>query len=222
MPGIKLAKWYALQLAVMDPRLRGKAPAVLARLLDHHNSGTGLCFPSLKTLANSLCCEDRTVRSAIRLLEKNGYIKTYRGCSPYGTNQYELLMPSVKEEYKRAEKRLQDYRKKKSAKPSKEPSNKPDGTQNDGVLGKGQGATGRKEVPASRARRKCLEDELLGLLGGGEDAWNKMFEIPEAEIEYAVKSMNGTEASIREAAFRLLRQCQISEVFGPENGSGPS
>lgn len=221
MPGIKLAKWYALQLAMMDPRLRGKAPAVLARLLDHHNSRTGLCFPSLKTLATSLCCEDRTVRSAIRLLEEYRYIKTYRGCSPYGTNQYELLMPSGKDEYKRAEKRLQDYRKNNSAKSTKEPSNKPDGTQNDGVRRKGQGPTGRKEVPASRARRKCLEDELLRHLGGGEDAWNKMFEIPEAEIERAVQSMKGTESSIQEVASRLLRQCQISEMFGPENGNGP-
>ena len=79
-------KWRALQLAVTDPRLRGKSAAVFARLLDHHNAKTGLCFPSLATLGTALNCEERTIRNALRALERNGYVQTRRRCNRFGTN----------------------------------------------------------------------------------------------------------------------------------------
>ena len=48
---------------------------VLQRLLwDFHNAATGLCFPSLDTIAEKVGCCRRTVADAIKALEKAGLL----------------------------------------------------------------------------------------------------------------------------------------------------
>ena len=59
-----------------------------------------------------------------------------------------------------------------------------------------------------------LETELITRLGSGEGAWNKMFSIPDALLESAAKSLDGSAASIERAVATVLRECQFEEIYG--------
>ena len=121
MAGFPLNKLYALQLVNIDPNVSDSGHRVFARLMYHHNTKTGLCFPSEATLAHALNRTDRTIRTAIKNLEKHKYIRVRRGKGRNGTNQYDLYIPSGKNEYDQAVKSCLSHRKKSSSKPMKEP-----------------------------------------------------------------------------------------------------
>jgi DNA-binding transcriptional regulator YhcF (GntR family) len=121
MAAFPLIKWYALQLVIIDPNVTTSGKVVFARLMNHHNTKTGRCFPSEATLAHALGCTERSIRTALKSLEKHKYIRVHRGKGRNGTNQYDLYMPSGKNEYFQAEKTRLSDRKKSSAKPMKEP-----------------------------------------------------------------------------------------------------
>ncbi len=121
MAGIPINKWYALELVNIDPNVSDIGYRVFSRLMYHHNTITGRCFPSEATLADALNRTDRTIRTAIKNLKEHKYIRVRRGKGRNGTNQYDLYIPSGKNEYDQAVKLCLSHRKKSSAKPMKEP-----------------------------------------------------------------------------------------------------
>lgn len=201
-------KWRALQLAMMDGNINNSAKVVFARLLEHHNTKTGLCCPSQFTLAHALNTSDRTIRDALRQLEKNKYVKTKRNDGLYGSNGYELTIPTGKFAYQVAEKKRLEERKKPSAKPKKEPKKKP--------LAKEEANEAQKSLPSTRAEielaekvRGQLEEQLVVQLGGGAKAWEKVLEMTELEFETYVEKILHRECSLLQAANEILKKASI-------------
>jgi hypothetical protein len=121
MASFPLDKWRAVQLVNIDPNVSTFGKVVYSRLMSHHNTKTGRCFPSEATLAHALSCTERSIRTALKCLAEHKYIRISRGKGRNGTNQYTLSIPSGKNAYDKAEKLRLSHRKKSSAKPMKKP-----------------------------------------------------------------------------------------------------
>jgi DNA-binding transcriptional regulator YhcF (GntR family) len=79
MSGHKLLeKWNLLQAILAHPDLNANAKVIAAKLLDHLNSKTGLCFPSYRTLAKGTKLSRRVAMNAVKLLETKGILKVNR------------------------------------------------------------------------------------------------------------------------------------------------
>ena len=75
--------------------LKPAAKIVLYWLADHHNGETGLCFPSLKTLAGECEMDVATVKRHLAALEDMGLIerhKRHRENGSQTSTQYMLRM----------------------------------------------------------------------------------------------------------------------------------
>jgi DNA-binding transcriptional MocR family regulator len=76
--------------------LSPSAKLVLIALANRHNQETGRCDPSIDTIAEDMALSERSVRSAIRELEKEGLISTTHRVRRTGrgkknlTNRYNL------------------------------------------------------------------------------------------------------------------------------------
>lgn len=82
-------KWMLGQFVLVKyPDLSKQQFGVMIRLLDHHNSKTGRCFPSIGKLAKYLGCCRKTVSKAIGKLEALNLISVRRNRGPGGTNLY--------------------------------------------------------------------------------------------------------------------------------------
>ena len=208
--GIPMGKWFALQSVIQDPRLPVRAIPVFGRLLDHHNSKNGLCYPSEKTLASALGCCERSVRTSIKALAEYGYIKVLRGQGPKRCNVYHINLPTSRKEYAEAVKSCQKFRKKSSAKPSHEPSKKPAA-----IPKPGSEPNWKKQPELSTAKmRERIEQILFDKLGGQEEAWEKMQEIDERIAEEVGALHVGDDASLEQAAINVLLKTYWSEKYG--------
>lgn len=69
---------YMTALAMKQKGLKPAAKIVLYWLADHHNGETGMCFPSLKTLANECEMDVATVKRHLISLENCGLIERNR------------------------------------------------------------------------------------------------------------------------------------------------
>jgi DNA-binding transcriptional MocR family regulator len=69
-------KWMLLQAAIEDDQLRQSDKVIFARLLDHRNYQTGMCFPSHKTLKDDCGMCEKTVGECIGRLRAQGWIIT--------------------------------------------------------------------------------------------------------------------------------------------------
>jgi hypothetical protein len=77
---------------VCDRELGGREVRVAWILIDHINSKTGLCCPSIQTMANKLSYNERTVRRAIKRLENRGWFaREKRGRGTQYNPNYEKL-----------------------------------------------------------------------------------------------------------------------------------
>jgi hypothetical protein len=121
MAGFPLDKWRGVQLVNIDPNVSTFGKVVYSRLMSHHNTKTGRCYPSEATLAHALNWSERSIRTALKCLAEHKYIRISRGKGRNGTNQYTLAIPSGKNEYDKAEKLRLSHRKKPSAKPMNKP-----------------------------------------------------------------------------------------------------
>jgi hypothetical protein len=121
MAGFPLDKWRGVQLVNIDPNVSTFGKVVYSRLMSHHNTKTGRCYPSEATLAHALNCTERSIRTALKCLAEHKYIRISRGKGRNGTNQYTLAIPSGKNEYDKAEKLRLSQGKKPSAKPMNKP-----------------------------------------------------------------------------------------------------
>ena len=86
---------YMTALAMKQKGLKPAAKIVLYWLADHHNGETGLCFPSLKTLANECEMDVATVKRHLAALEDMGLIerhKRHRENGSQTSTQYMLRM----------------------------------------------------------------------------------------------------------------------------------
>jgi len=66
---------------------------VLARLADRINDQTGVCWPSVATIAREVCCSVRKVQGVLRELEGRGLVGVERNAGPKGCNLYSLTLP---------------------------------------------------------------------------------------------------------------------------------
>ena len=198
-------KWRALQLAMMDGNINNSAKVVFARLLEHHNTKTGLCCPSQFTLAHALNTSDRSIRAALRQLEKHKYVKTSKSDGLYGSNGYELTIPTGKFAYQVAEKKRLEEWKKPSAKPKKEPKKKPLAEEEANGALKALNST-RAEIELAEKVRGQLEEQLVVQLGGGAMAWEKVLEVAEQEFETYVEKILHREYSLPQAANEILKK----------------
>ena len=86
---------YMTALAMQQKGLKPATKVVLYWLADHHNSETGLCFPSLGILAEECDLDRSTVIRHIAILEGKGLLmrvhrKRNNGSST--SNGYQLLL----------------------------------------------------------------------------------------------------------------------------------
>src|SRR5436309_12799746 len=80
-----LDKWRMLQSIVLDlaeyrsgRAQTGSTISVAARLLHHYNSRTGLCCPSLETLAKAVGISERQVGRCVDLLVKRKWLTKHQ------------------------------------------------------------------------------------------------------------------------------------------------
>ena len=86
---------YMTALAMKQKGLKPAAKIVLYWLADHHNSETGKCFPSLKTLAIECEMDVATVKRHLKHLEDIGVIHRHQRHRENGSQtstQYTLQM----------------------------------------------------------------------------------------------------------------------------------
>jgi hypothetical protein len=91
---------YMTALAMKQKGLKPAAKIVLYWLADHHNEGTGLCFPSLKTLADECEMNKSTLIRHLDALEEAGLIerdKRNRENGSRASNSYMLTLTPVAE-----------------------------------------------------------------------------------------------------------------------------
>ncbi|WP_037904797.1 helix-turn-helix domain-containing protein [Sulfitobacter mediterraneus] len=90
-------KWSALKRAANcnDRRLNATAHVVLFRLLDHQNTKTGQCNPSVARMARDIGVSRRTVNYALTQLEERGLIRRVGRVGQ--SNQYAVLRASETE-----------------------------------------------------------------------------------------------------------------------------
>lgn len=87
---------YMTALAMRQTGLKPAAKIVLYWLADHHNSETGLCCPSLRTLASECEMDVATVKRHLSALEGAGLISRQQRTRENGSQtstQYALHMP---------------------------------------------------------------------------------------------------------------------------------
>ncbi len=91
---------YMTALAMKQKGLKPAAKIVLYWLADHHNEGTDLCFPSLKTLADECEMNKSTLIRHLDALEEAGLIerdKRNRENGSCASNSYMLTLTPVAE-----------------------------------------------------------------------------------------------------------------------------
>lgn len=87
---VKAIKW-AMTLGPVD--MTPMQRCVLFVLAYHHNHSSGLCCPSMETIAAECGTVDRVARKAVRGLEHIGVVKSRKRASDQGqtSNQYVLF-----------------------------------------------------------------------------------------------------------------------------------
>jgi len=89
---LQAMKWVfdTLKINGLGPTER----AVLFFLCYRHNYKTGDCFPAMATIAEHAGVSERRARTAVRILEDRGLIRSNRRCGQAGnsSNQYTLLV----------------------------------------------------------------------------------------------------------------------------------
>ncbi len=65
---------------------------VLSRLADRTNDKTGVCWPSVGSLARDVCCSTRKVQGVLKELVRHGLVQVERNKGPKGCNIYRLTL----------------------------------------------------------------------------------------------------------------------------------
>jgi len=84
---------------------KSSAKLVLVMLAEHAEELTGVCIPRIKVLADECDMDESTAKRCISYLEEKGFIrieKRYAGGSQL-PNQYWVMCPSLKHQYKSEE-----------------------------------------------------------------------------------------------------------------------
>lgn len=187
MKGDSLDRLFAQNLAMVDIRLSRLAVNIFGRLLFYRNSQSGRCYPSQEKLAFDLGCTTRSVRKALRLLESTGYVRTERHWRGTRSNHYELLIPSGRAAYDKAEEMRFENRNEFSRKQSKENKNKK--KKISGNTGRFR-TSGRAEPERRKVAKKIegLTADVVHRLGGGSKAWEGAMSI-EADAREEIEQL---------------------------------
>ena len=102
MAGFPLRKWWAAQIVIRDPSVPIGSKVLFARLLEYHNSTTGLCYPGQTRLGIDLGVDPRTIRNWLKPLVKRSYVTCIPKGGLNGSNASEIWLPRGKMEYDQA------------------------------------------------------------------------------------------------------------------------
>jgi hypothetical protein len=87
-------EWIAAMLATPERVLDWREKAIAIRIALHHNINTGQCDPSIIGLATGCGVSGNTIRSAIKALEKSGWVGVDRSPGRH-RNAFQLLAPTL-------------------------------------------------------------------------------------------------------------------------------
>ena len=193
-----IKKWWGFQIAVCEKRLSPRAKLTFARLIEHHNTKTGRCDPSEIGLAAALGCSERTIRAALRELEKLGFITVHRRAGGNGRNAYSLNFPTGKSEYASAVEKRVRLRKKSAVEPKKEPKKKPlkrprpnFGSTNNAFM-----RMTEDDIKKLSENRAQLEAALCEQFGGGAEGWDVIMKIDASILDQAAGAIYSQERDI--------------------------
>jgi len=208
MAGFPIVKWWAVSIAMMDPRLSQGSKNLFAALMSYHNTKTGRCFPSERRLAAHLDRTERTIRTAVRQLTKYGYIVFKTKAGEGRSTQYRLWIPSGKKEYDKAERFCRSYRKKPSAKQMKEPL-KEQKRRSRSISKK---VVDHVDKDVGNAKKlEALQNAVVQALGGSAEAWEKLQRIDQESRDKIETSYLLGEMALSAATAKHLEAVQSSD-----------
>lgn len=205
-----LDKWCALQRSLLDPQLNSMDAAVFARLLFHHNSKNGRCFPSQSVLASALNRNPRTIRNSLRKLQTAGYVRVLGQRSGGSSNSYLLNIKGAEGSFQGAGKYFPERRKNASydTEEEKRKEKEADGRECDPAEPKPVPKVHQQD---ERARtEKSFEKELAPLLGGPLAMFEQLTALPANQLERLSNSYLAHELDAEDIA----RQLASSEARG--------
>lgn len=85
-----LRKLHAVLAATSDPRLSAIDHAVLAWLIEYADAKTGVCWPSMSTLAHVTRRSDRSMTRSVKKLLSRGYIEIVAPATPMSSIRYRV------------------------------------------------------------------------------------------------------------------------------------
>jgi hypothetical protein len=203
-----IKKWEALQGAILAGRLKPGALIIYARLLDHCNSRTGLCFPSEETIGRATGFHVRMVRTHIRAIEDAGYVRTVRGSGPGRSNRYLLAAFTGTNLPEIPARPCAANRKDSSAKSLGNPRKNP-------APGSDAARTAPGFVHVSRGEEKNLakmhgqyEQALRDHLGGEDGGWSRLLDLPSEAQEEPLKLYQAGTIGLQEAVELTLKNAE--------------
>lgn len=204
-------KWAALQCAIVEMNVSAGEVVILARLLDHYNLKTGLCYPSETTLAKKTGYSTRQVRNLLRGLERAACIQTFSrsGCK---SNAYHIPILTGKMRCATAEERGRSIGKPTSAK-SRNKTKKETGED----LQPGLPLTHHKlsKQPEDKSKTTKLtqqfENRLAEKLGSNGSGWAKVVELAPEITEEPMKLLLAGRISVEEAVKLALKNVKEAE-----------
>ncbi len=200
-----LDKWQAVDRATNDRRLNTTDVCVFFRLLYHHNSQTGACFPSQETLGGALGKEPRTIRNSLNNLEEAGYIRKLRQRHNGGSNNYLLNIFGAEEFFQTCGRKLPERRKKTSDDTKKERGKETREIPNEEChVGTQSKKASIKQKPSRSPEQ--FQNSMASSLGRHGEGWELMMKAPEGFIEKLEASFLDEEISLGEARSRLLKE----------------
>ena len=194
-------KWSALERALScnGRRLNAAAHLVLFRLLDHQNTKTGQCNPSVARMARDIGVSRRTVNYALTQLEERGLIRRVGRAGQ--SNQYAVLRASETElamrhiagrSANRSAEELQRLAAKKEKEKLKE---------------KGQAAkTNERHVHSvpSSTEQQIAEKEVVAAIEQMGGNYEDLISVPTCTLIDLIQSVAQGQLSSKEAAAEIL------------------
>ena len=89
-------------------RAKGLNKYVLLAIADFANQKTGLCFPSIRSIASKTGLSERTIQRSIRYLESISELHQSYQEGPHGSCHYSIGLPEIGESRSHPEKSIRD------------------------------------------------------------------------------------------------------------------
>lgn len=204
-------KWETLQFAITEMKATPGAIIVLARLLDHFNLKTQLCYPSEATVASKTGYSTRQVRNHLRGLERAGYIQTFSraGCK---SNAYHIPILTGKMRCATAEESRRPTGKPTSAKPrNKTKKETGENLQRGSFLTNHHISKQPEDKSKATKLSQKFENSLAEKLGRSGNGWDKLLKLAPTITEEPIKLLAEGKISVEEAVKIALKNIEETE-----------